>query len=219
MFSVPFAALQQDDWFWITLIGISTSAAFITFWAERKRRAVWKTFARQNGLTYNVERACPRVSGRINGKSFFLELSSRSSDQGLFGIREVVMRLSIDTDVQCEFDITNEGVIMTTVREAGGDDRAEHINHDEFDRKTCLRTDDADSVRRFLTQPQRDAILALIHDCPSCDVHVAHNEIRVRERSTVKPLEAIEYRLNAMKIAASVIEPVGSSVSTKSEAS
>ena len=100
---------------------------------------MWKGFAAENGLTYHPKGPGPRVSGTIDGRTCSLELTRQSSDRGLFGIQVIQMQMALHTGLDVAFDVTNEGIFTTALREAAGDDEIVHVGTETFDQRTTLR--------------------------------------------------------------------------------
>lgn len=202
------AAIRRDHAFWIVVVLLLAIGFYLTYWAYQKRPATWRKFARRHGLSFRMNGAQPIVYGEVGGRHFELKTADRSSDRGLFGIQEVEMRLQLKTGVAVGFDLTNEGVLFTALREAVGDDKVVHLRTGEFDQRTCLHTDQESEVSEFLAEKRRTAILRLFDECRACDVHVTESALLVRERTMVKSIEALEDQLHVMMRAAKEIEPM-----------
>lgn len=206
------ALLRRDHLFWIAVVLIIASGFYLTFWAVRKRRSIWKKFAAVHGVSYLSASAHPRIEGRVDSRNFSMLVTDRSSDRGLFGIELIEMRLAIDTGIKAAFDITNEGPAITALREATGDDGIVHVTADEFDQSTASRSEDTATLREFLTDERRSAILTLIDECAGCDVHVTPSEIVVTERTMVKSMEGLTQRLAAIRKAAASLDDHSTSI-------
>lgn len=205
VFPPAMAATRPDYVFWIVLVTLIAAVSFVSYWLSRRRRLIWKQFARQNGLDYHG-RTAPSVSGIVEGRRFSLRLTRESSDRGLFGIQVIEWRLAIRTGIEVAFDVTNEGVFATALREATGEADIIHIDTEAFDQRTTLHTSHPGDVAMFLTAVRQAAILGLIAQCKACDVHVTDSEIRIRERSMPKSVEALNNRLCSMQLAANELE-------------
>lgn len=205
-YSFLIGALRRDYVFWIVVVALLATVSYVSFWLSRRRRAMWKSFASENGLTYHGRGSGPRVSGTVGGRSFSLELTREGSDRGLLGIEVIRLRLGLKTGLDVDFDVTNEGILATALRESAGDDEIVHIGTEAFDQRTTLHTSHPDEVEAYLTNVRRAAILGLIASCETCDVHVTNTEIWIRERSMPKSVESLNYRLRAMQAAAEELE-------------
>lgn len=207
-YSFFLAALRRDHVFWIVVVALLAIVSYVSFWLAQRRRAMWKKFAAENGLTYHGRGSGPRVSGTIDDRKFSLELTRESSDRGLFGIQVIQLRMALNTGLDVEFDVTNEGIFTTALREAAGDDEIVHVGTEAFDQRTTLHTSNPDQVEAYLTNVRRAAILGLIASCPTCDVHVTNSEIWIRERSMPKSVESLNDRLRAIQTSAKELEAV-----------
>jgi len=139
-------------------------------------------------------------------KFFTLELSKDSSDRGPLGIQVMAMRLATRTGIDLEFDITNEGVVATAIREATGDEDIVHVEEEAFDDRTTIHCAEPNVVASYLTPMRKAEILTLMAKCRSCDVHVTQNEVAVTERTTPKSVEALSDRLTAMLACADALD-------------
>lgn len=203
--ATPLGSLQDDLLFWTVIVTIVAAASFFSFWFTRRRHELWRDFATAHGFRYSPSTA-PRVEGNAAGRAFTLELSKDSSDRGPFGIQVITMRLATRTGIDLDFDITNEGVVATAIREATGDEDIVHVEEEAFDNRTTIHCAEPNVVASYLTPMRKAEILTLMAKCRSCDVHVTQNEVAVTERTVPKTVEALSDRLSAMLACADALD-------------
>lgn len=173
----------------ILIVGVGTVAL------RRRRRRIWKTFARQHGLEYrSAEESHPEVVGTVDGRRFHLGIVPLGSDRGWLAMQPVRLSLELSSPMPAGLVVESRVGIETIL---GVEDLA--TGDTAFDRNVRAAAEDHSAAVEFLDQERRLAVRELVETAPPALAGVGNGTVWFQIRRAVSRLEDLERGLELLR--------------------
>lgn len=177
------------------VMAVIVATALLSWLLHRRRRNVWRRFARARGLTFAEHTQGPSVSGQIGGREIDVSTTPTSSDQGAGAVAVIRMSVSlhgVPSDMIVE---STPGVIGDLTRLA--EDQI-HFEQDSFNRDVLVYGGNERSIRDYWNLDRQQAFLQFVHDC-KCDRTVIQDAtIALELRDILSNRSQLEELLNRL---------------------
>jgi hypothetical protein len=176
----------------------------------RRRRNVWRRFARRHGLRAVKGATSPRLEGVITGRPFALTMTSGGSDSEELGIVDVEMSLGLHGTLPAGLEIEDAtGLIGEAQRVL--EEHGFATGDEDFDRSVVVRGADAPGIVAYLTPDRRRAFRELVERHSTGEVGLAAGCIYLRDRELLSRIEDLESRLAVLVHLAPALDASGPS--------
>lgn len=186
--------LQLWPWLVLALCAVAAISAYLL----RRRRDVWKRFARRHGLRV-VEApsfGAPRLEGTVEGRRIALYAEEGGSDTGDMGFEVVTFRMKLVGAVPAGLEVAPGGVRGEIEKLAGAADV--ELGDEKFDSAVRVDADDPERLAAYLTRRRRRAVLELLALPHIEEAGVAEGAVYVTQREMISDLENLERRFREL---------------------
>ena len=185
---------------------LALAAAAVWFLAARRRHEVWRRFARAHGLQRlpGTSLRHLRLGGTVDGRAFELYTAQASSDTGVLGVEEIVMKLVLRGPLPAGFAASRGGV-LGEVEKTLAHEGAVRVDP-ALDERVRVSGEDPQAVRAFLTPARRAALAELVSVESACIPGVEEGAVFLREREMISSPAHLESRLALLRSVAARLD-------------
>jgi hypothetical protein len=187
----------------VVLACVGVGAA-VTLGVGRRRRNVWKRFARRHRLRYVEEASLPHVIGTLDGRPFELTVSGGGSDNEL-GMQQFTMSLGLTRPAEVSLEAWKARTLTSGV-ERTANPQAVDTGDEEFDRAVVVTAESPVDCAAWLTPVRRQALSPLVASAGDAVVCVEDSWLSLKDRDFIPHIDALEGWAAALRDAARALD-------------
>jgi hypothetical protein len=178
--------------------GLAIAAATIAFAVllVRRRRQVWRLFAREHGLRF-VQDPVPRVTGTVDGRPVELTLRDRKSDTAELGAQPIRLSVRLDERAPRDLLLQETGAAVRAVHGLIEDDV---ISTDDaaFDARFTVHARSKRAALAYLDDDRRAALCELARENDTGFITLRGPRLSIDARSLISDPRALERGLGLL---------------------
>lgn len=174
----------------LVLVGVIAIVVVVSFTLNRRRRDIWKRFAKQHGLSVvdNGDRLMLR--GDMEGSPIEISIVDESSDAGTLGVQVLHISTPIP-NLPDGLEVESAPGLVGSLRKTLETDAAD-TGDENFDRLTVVKCDDESIAAGYLSPARKLAIESLIEKVTPAFVDLEAGMLRIDDREMVSRIERLE---------------------------